>query len=200
MDKLRRNLITVIIASIVIVLIIVWTTLKFNPSVLNLLITKGFVSQADENSTIDIIGFFIGLFSLFWAFYERSQSISLEEKRRSQLWMSLDRARYIIGDHILLKEFDKELTHPQKHFLWNVHQAASDLYISLVEQYLSQVDKFTYEDLKKLCDNKLINWYWQEKQWRFIICQRKENRETSPPPYFLREEQRPFGKSCPDQE
>jgi hypothetical protein len=183
-----------LVAGAVLVFVILWTTLKFNPSILNWMLGNEIVGKADENSTIDIIGFFIGVFSLVWAFYERNRNISIEEKRRSQLWSCLDRARYVIGDHILLSEFDKELKHPEKHRLWNIHQAASDLYISLVEQYLSIVDKFTYEDLKRLCDNEFIVWRWQEKQWRLIISQRKENRSTDPPPYFTKENSRPFGK------
>ena len=112
----------------------------------------------------------------------------MEAKLKSQAWATLDRARYVIGDHILFKEFDQQMSHPEKHRLWNIHQAASDLYISLIEQYLSQVSRFTYDDLKKLCDNEFIYWRWQEKQWRFLICQRDENRNSQIPDYFTKED------------
>lgn len=51
---------------------------------------------------------------------------------------------------------DKELTHAHKHRLWLVHQAACDLYISLIEQYLSMVDQFTYKDLEYLVKNGFV--------------------------------------------
>ena len=79
------------------------------------------------------------------------------------------------------------LSHPLRHRLWNLHQAASDLYISLVEQYLAGVKSFTYEDLRRLAKNGFVYWRWQEKQWRLLICQRPENRELDPPDYFVTE-------------
>ena len=81
-----------------------------------------------------------------FAIYERRKRLSLERKVQSPQWATLDRARYVIGDHVLFKEFEEQLTHPLRHRLWNLHQAASDLYITLVEQYLAGQERFTYDD------------------------------------------------------
>lgn len=139
-----------------------------------------------------VLGVLLTGWGLLFGYLERKKRIAVEERLKSTLWITIDRARYVIGDHILLKEFYDELTHPDKYRLWNVHQAASDLYISLVDQYLTQVDRFTYEDLKILCENGLIYWHWQEKQWRNIICRRPENVGSKVPEYFTRNYTRPW--------
>jgi hypothetical protein len=133
---------------------------------------------------LSIISVAIGVWGIYFGLKEKKERLKLEAKVRSQLWATLDRARYVMGNKALLKEFDAQLTHPNKRHLWQLHQTASDLYISLIEQYLSQVDKFTYEDVKRLCDNDFINWRWQEKQWRILISQLPENRGIDPPGFF----------------
>jgi hypothetical protein len=133
------------------------------------------------------IGTLASILGTAFALYERKQRQMLEAKIRSQQWAALDRARYVIGDHVLFKEFEAQLDHPLRHRLWNIHQAASDLYINLVEQYLAGIDRFTYEDLRRLAANGFFYFQWQEKQWRLLICQRPENKDVDPPPYFVNE-------------
>lgn len=146
----------------------------------------------DPAMAIGVLGTAASICGVLFAFQERQRRKALESKMKSQLWATLDRARYVVGDHVLLKEFDAALEHPDKHYLWNVHQAASDLYITLVEHYLSQEDEFSYDDLKRLCDNGFIYWEWQEKQWRLMMCRRPENRKVDPPPYFTTGKGDPF--------
>jgi hypothetical protein len=43
-----------------------------------------------------------------------------------------------------------------------------DLYINLVEPYLSGVDRFTYDDLRRLAENGFLFFQWQEQQWRLL--------------------------------
>jgi hypothetical protein len=84
-----------------------------------------------------VVGTIASVGGIAFAIYERRKRLSLERKVQSQQWATLDRARYVIGDHVLFKEFENQLSHPLRHRLWNLHQAASNLYISLVEQYLA---------------------------------------------------------------
>ncbi len=135
-----------------------------------------------------------GVWGIWFGLHERRRRLRFEVKIQSQLWSTLDRSRYVIGDHILIQELEQLLDHPEKHQLWNIHQAASDLYISLVEQYLSLIDTFTYDDLKKLCDNKFIYWRWQEKQWRYLICRRPENLSNDVPNYFIKSDSRDYNE------
>lgn len=158
---------------------------------------KNSILSFAENSSIgvnliSIGGTLITVGSFIYALYERDLRQEIEEKRRSQLWSTIDRARYTIFDHTLIKEIDQELSHKEKHRLWLTHQAASDLYISLVEQYLSIVDSFTYNDLENLCRNEVIFWKWQERQWRILISQRPENKPTAPPEYFTKTDLSPY--------
>jgi|GEM_PF-2680149 len=147
-----------------------------------------FASQTTAVNVISVIGTIITVMSFLYGIYEKSEREKLETKRQSQLWASLDRARYVTFDHVILEQIDKEITHEHKHRLWLVHQAACDLYISLIEQYLSMVDKFTYKDLEHLVKNGLVNWKWQERQWRILISQRKENKDQEPPDFFVTHE------------
>jgi hypothetical protein len=146
-------------------------------------------------TTAEIISIFLGVLSLIagiwgliFGLLEQRKRITIEKKLRSQLWATLERARYLMGNKALLKEFDRQLIHPNKRHLWQIHESAAELYISLVEQYLSQVESFTYDDVKRLCDNGVIESAWQEKQWRILICQRPENRQVDPPAYFVPEQ------------
>lgn len=141
---------------------------------------------------ISILGTLVTIGSFIYALYERDMRQQLEDKRRSQLWASIDRSRFTIFDHNLIKEIQEELQHEQKHRIWLNHQAACDLYISLIEQYLSTIEKFTYQDLKNLCLNGVIFWKWQERQWRILICQRPENKTVIPPEYFIETEWSPY--------
>lgn len=147
---------------------------------------------------VGIVGTIASLGGVAFAIYERRKRLSLERKIQSQLWATLDRARYVIGDHVLFQEFETQLDHPLRHRLWNIHQAASDLYISLLEQYLAHEERFTYDDLRRFAKNGLIYWRWQETQWRLLICQRPENREIDPPDYFVTEARNsPFRSADP---
>ena len=88
-----------------------------------------FSSQTTAINIISVVGTIITVMSFLYGIYEKSEREKLETKRRSQLWASLDRARYVTFDHVILEQMDKELKHDHKHRLWLVHQAACDLYI-----------------------------------------------------------------------
>jgi len=132
---------------------------------------------------LTIIGTVITITSFIFGFYERTKREDTKNKRISQLWSSINRAKYAILNNKVINDFTDEKD--KKNKLWLSHQAACDLYISLVEQYLSEQKKFSYIDLENLCKNKIISTEWQEKQWRILICHRKENRDIIPPPYFI---------------
>ena len=151
-----------------------------------------FMTTSATINFISVFGTVITIISFIYALYERDSRKQVEDNRRAQLWISIDRARYTILDHNLIKELQKELKHENKHRIWLAHQAACDLYISLIEQYLSTIDKFTYKDLEYLCDNQVVYWKWQEKQWRILMCQRPENKNVEPPDYFVKSELSPY--------
>lgn len=143
----------------------------------------------DSTSTVNfisVIGTIVTLGSFIYALYEKSNRQQLEEKRRSQLWASIDRARYTIIDDALIREIQVELNPHYVYRIWLTHQVASDLYISLIEQYLANIESFTYKDLEYMCKNEVVLSKWQERQWRVLICQRPENKNLEPPEYFVK--------------
>lgn len=110
----------------------------------------------------------------------------VERERREDLWASLASAKQLLGDPVLIEQFatthsDQELSRA----LWLNYQSATDLYMGLVEKYLSQEPKFTYADLERLCSLGFINTQWQEERWRFLLCRRLENAKTSAPSQFV---------------
>jgi hypothetical protein len=113
------------------------------------------------------------VFGVAFGIYQWRRTVSIERRRREQLWASLDRSRYVIWDHVMIEAYTSK-DQSLGRWLWQNHQAACDLYISLIEQYLSQEKEFTYKDLERLCKNGFIYWKWQETQWRYLICRRPE--------------------------
>src|SRR5690348_10393301 len=73
-------------------------------------------------------------------------------KRRSQdvLRFLIDRANYVKFDHKIIEELTECNPDPllARH-LWLLHQAGSDLYMTLVDEYLAGEKRFTFADLQR---------------------------------------------------
>lgn len=99
-------------------------------------------------------------------------------------WATLDRSYNVVRHHRAIAPYLRRRPDPDlDKWLWMNHQAACDLYLLLVEQYISLEDKFTYADLQKLCENKSLMDQWGEQHWRYLMMRRPENVNT-PPEFF----------------
>lgn len=58
-----------------------------------------FAQQTTTVNIISVVGTVITVTSFIFGLYEKSERDKLETKRKSQLWATLDRARYVTFDH-----------------------------------------------------------------------------------------------------
>lgn len=124
----------------------------------------------------------IATLSLMFGVFQFFRARSIKKRNREQLLVFLDRANYVIYDHRIIDDQLKRSDDPTLHrWLWLTHQAACDLYMNLVDFYLSQESFFTYKDLEKLKKTPIISRPWQVKYWYTMIHRRLENRYFKTP-------------------
>jgi hypothetical protein len=87
----------------------------------------------------------------------------LEKRNREQIEMFIEDADYVSFEHEIIDEIARELDDQMiLRFLVSSHQRGCDLYRSLVDFYLSSERRFTYDDLRRVCQTPLISYRWQE--------------------------------------
>ena len=77
--------------------------------------------------------------------------------------------------------------------LWQVVQASGELYMRIVDEFLSEEDRFTYADVGALVGTPLLSREWQYRYWIGQVSRRRENRrmpvpDVPPIPPFARVE------------
>jgi hypothetical protein len=108
----------------------------------------------------------------------------LTTRRREQVLAFVERAGFVSGDHETLDHGLRGLDDAVfQRRIWLGFQAGCDLYIALVEYYLSLHSRFRFDDLTRLCEAGAIAYDWQEAVWRTFLVQRRENRGIDPPPF-----------------
>lgn len=128
---------------------------------------------------------------LVYAVYQTYRVKRLSRRYREQLLLIIGRANFVGGEHELVDATNRGLNDRiLERYLGGWHQAGCDLYLVLVDFYLSQEDKFNYDDLRRICNTPLITRHWQERHWRSLIALRPENRSTNPPDEMFTTEDR----------
>ena len=116
----------------------------------------------------------------------------IEERNKEQMLVFIDRADYVSLEHELVDEIAKSVDDRLlMRYMVSSHQAGCDLYMSLVDYYLSLQDNFSFKDLERLCNTGLITYRWQEKYWRGLIAARPENKDSEVPEEFYLPEDQP---------
>ena len=125
------------------------------------------------------------------AAYQTYRVKRLNRRNREQMLMFLCRANFVSSEHMLVDEINKRLDDRiLERYVSGLHQAGCDLYLFLVDYYLSLEDKFVLEELRKICNSPLITYKWQERHWRALIALRPENRKKDfPEALFTSEDQ-----------
>ncbi len=128
-------------------------------------------------------GWLVGVVGLVIAVVQIRKTKQITERNLEQMMVFLDRANYVAFEHELVDEVSSRLggDHVLIRNIASWHQAGCDLYIMMVDYYLSQRESFTWKDLESLCKTPIVTYRWQEEKWRALILQRKENKGTTPP-------------------
>jgi hypothetical protein len=128
-------------------------------------------------------GWLFGAVGVVIAFLQIRKTKRINERNLEQMMVFLDRANYVAFEHELVDEVSRRLDgdHVLIRNVASWHQAGCDLYIMMVDYYLSQRRSFTWRDLEALCKTPIVTYRWQEEKWRAFILQRKENKQTTPP-------------------
>ena len=73
--------------------------------------------------------------------------------------MFISDADYVSFEHEIIDEIAQKLNDPMiLRFLVSSHQRGCDLYRNIVDFYLSSEKRFTYEDLRRVCQTPLITY------------------------------------------
>lgn len=139
--------------------------------------------------TQTIISFSIAIVSLILTIIQTLKLVKLKNIYRTDIAEAINRTKMMIITNKDASEILKNSKNPKiTAWIWKRQRGISDLYVSLVRQYVSSMNKFKYSDIKKLIDSGLIETRWQESIWREIIALRKENLKYDALPNILTDE------------
>ena len=115
----------------------------------------------------------------------------LARRNREQLEIFIADANYISFEHELIDMIAPKLDDPMiLRFLVSSHQRGCGLYRSLVDFYLSGERRFSYEDVRRVCQTGMVSYRWQADFWRDKAIMRPENRKKAVPTDVLLPEAR----------
>jgi hypothetical protein len=131
---------------------------------------------------IAISGWFMTAVGLGIAGVQTYRTKRLQKRNREQLTMFIEDANYVSFEHELLDVLAEKFDDPMlMRYVVSVHQRGCDLYRGLVDYYLSFEKRFTFEDLRRVCQTAMITYPWQEEVWRGRLAMRAENRNIPMP-------------------
>jgi hypothetical protein len=129
-----------------------------------------------------VVGSVVGVASLALAVVQIRRARSMHRRRQEMLLWLIDRANHAKFEHELIDDLVERNPDPLlARWMWLIHQSGSDLYTSLVDEFLSGEQKFTYEDLAKIATTNLVGGQWQYRYWLSRIALRRENRSEVAP-------------------
>jgi hypothetical protein len=128
------------------------------------------------------IGTVVGVVSLALAIAQIRRMRSMHRRRQEMLLWLIDRANHAKFEQELIDDLLERNPDPLlARWMWLIHQSGSDLYTSLVDEFLAGEQKFTYEDLAKIATTNLVGGQWQYRYWLSRIALRRENRSEVAP-------------------
>lgn len=128
------------------------------------------------------VGTVVGIASLVVAVVQIRRARSMHRRRQDMLLWLIDRANHAKFEHELIDDLLERNPDPLlARWMWLIHQSGSDLYTSLVDEFLSGEQKFTYEDLAKIAKTNLVGGEWQYRYWLSRLALRRENRSEGAP-------------------
>lgn len=127
-------------------------------------------------------GVILAIASLIYGALQARRARTEHKRRQDTLQWVIDRANYVKFEHEIFDELTAHNDDPLLgRWLWLIHQAGCDLYLTAVDQFLAGERKFTYADLSKIAGTGLVGGRWQYTYWISKIALRPENCSTEPP-------------------
>lgn len=138
---------------------------------------------------IALISLVVAVISVYFAIRQTNKVKRIDNRNKEQLLLFLDRINYLGFEHEYVDKVIVQLDNKvDVRYLSSWHQSGCELYMEMVEYYLSLQDKFTYQDLEKVCNSTLVTYKWQEEFWRTLVQFRPENRnDVLPKELYLKE-------------
>lgn len=131
---------------------------------------------------IAIASLLVAVVSGFIAFRQTLKVKRIDNRNKEQLLLFLDRIRYLGFEHEYVDKIAEQLDNMvDVRYLSSWHQSGCELYMEMVEYYLSLQDDFTFDDLRKMCNSTIVSYEWQEKYWRTLVQFRPENKSKELP-------------------
>ncbi len=135
---------------------------------------------------ISILSLIFGIGGTIFALIQYRSRIRVQALLKSELSVAINRIKTMISYRKYIKKLVDNVEKPELvRWVWEKHKGLCDLYVMMVNHCLSSERKFTYDDLKKLVDNKVISSKWEEKIWRDMISRRPENLNVTIPEYYI---------------
>ncbi|WP_241471646.1 hypothetical protein [Mycolicibacterium neoaurum] len=130
-----------------------------------------------------VLGVTLGVAGLYYGRLQARRADTEHQRRQDVLRWVIDRANYVKFEHEIFDELTAFNGHDPLlgRWLWLLHQAGCDLYLTAVDQFLAGEATFTYADLSRIADTQLVGGSWQYRYWVSKIALRPENRESDPP-------------------
>ncbi|WP_435590713.1 hypothetical protein [Nocardia sp. bgisy118] len=124
----------------------------------------------------------VGIAGILFAIIASRRTARARRRRQDLLQWAIDRANHAKMEHEILDDLVATNNDPLlARWLWLSHQSGTDMYLALVDEYLSGEKKFTYADLNKIADTGLVGGAWQYRYWLSKIVLRPENRGEDAP-------------------
>ncbi len=115
----------------------------------------------------------------------------LARRNREQLQIFIEDVNYISFEHEIIDKIAPKLDDPMiLRFLVSSHQRGCDLYRNLVDFYLSGEHRFTYDDVRRVCETRMVSYRWQAEFWKDKAIMRPENKGKETPSEPLLQENR----------
>jgi hypothetical protein len=106
---------------------------------------------------LGLVGTAVGVAGLVATVILTERASRIKRRRQELLRFLIDRANYVKFDHEVIEELTAHNPDPvlARH-LWLLHQAGSDLYMSLVDEYSAGEKHFSYADLQRISEHPLL--------------------------------------------
>lgn len=127
-------------------------------------------------------GLLLGVVGLAATVYQTVKLSQVRRRRQENLLTILNRTNFIKLDHEIVNDLcSRHGDVIMARHLWQVVQSSVELYMRVVDDYLSGEERFTFDDLDRMVGGPLISRGWQYRYWADQIARRPENRRTPVP-------------------